>query len=1171
MQLFYRLRCRLKSDIVNDIENVQKYDKKEENEMSLQFILGSSGAGKSYTAFQEIIAESIRYPDRSYLILVPEQFTMQTQRELVSLHPSGAIMNIDVLSFQRLAYRVFEEVGKDCPPLLEETGKALVLQKIAQERKDQLGVLGGNMKKPGYISEMKSMISELMQYRITPDKMDEIAAKAEQKPLLYHKLRDIQKIYEGFKEYLENRHITSEEILEILSVMVSKSKWLKNSTVVLDGFTGFTPVQNNLIRSLLEVCPKIQVLVTLAPNAGRWKEGAYYQLFHMSKSIVRELSVMAEEVRIPVEKEVRIENSEKGRFRTGSAMDFLEKNIFRPKPGKYENAQDEIFITAAPDPIEEMEETAREIRRLVREEACRYRDIAIITGDLEGYGSYVEQVLGRERIPFFMDRKHSVLMNPFVEFIRAIMDAAVSNFSYESVFRYLRSGMSSLNHQEIDMMENYVIALGIRGFKKWDQHWIRSYKGMDKTLLEPLNQIRERFLGETGVFVQEFRKTKATVKSRVISLYTFIEKNGIQSRLKERELYFRQQGETALVKEYAQIYGIIMELLDKIVEVLGEEQISPNDFQQILEAGFMETQIGIIPPGVDQILVGDMERTRLADIKYLFFVGVNEGIIPQNDGSGGILSEAEREFLHANQEELSPGARENMYTQRFYLYLNMTKPSRRLYLSYAKTKASGESAGAAYLIGLIKRMFPGITEKDVQPGLGIKQMETPTQGLTWLLEGFRRMAYQEPEAEWKELYSWYLQQPEYAGQIAGFLEAAFYENPQDPIGKSAAQALYGKVLENSATRLERFASCAFAHFLEYGLRISERAQYEFNAMDMGNVMHESLEQFSKNLRKESRNWRDLEEEDRNRLIETSVDEIIDDYGNTILHSSARNEYMIERVKRMMRRTVWALQEQISRGDFEPGGFETSFAMEEQLEAVQFTLSEEESLRLRGRIDRMDVCEDQDRVYVKVIDYKSGNQSLDLIELYHGLQLQLVVYMNAALEIEQKKHPDKEVEPAGVFYYNIKDPVISGTGSESDADLQRAILKDLRMNGLVSSDPSVLEKIDRTLDPVTGKSSQVIPVTLNKDRSLSKASAAAAPEKFKILSRYVNRKILEIGSDILQGKVQSEPYELGRKNGCTYCRYQGICGFDERIRGFAYRRLEEPEEEQLWKLMDEGVQ
>lgn len=1138
--------------------------------MSLQFITGASGAGKSYAVYQKIIQESISNPQKNYYVIVPEQFTMETQKNLVGFHPAGGIMNIDVLSFARLAYRVFEEVGKDCPALLEETGKSFVLQRVAQEKKKELGILGGNMAKPGYIKEMKSMISELKQYCIAPEELDRMLEKSQTKPLLHHKLKDIQVMYQGFTRYLEGRNITQEELLEVLSQMASMSKRLMNSTLVLDGFTGFTPVQYHLIRELLLVCDKVYVTVTIDYRENLLNPGSPYQLFYMSKDMIHQLSVLAKETTVSIEDIIWVKPRDGGRFEKDSALGFLEQNLLRSRWHTYDQEQEQIHIAEATNPVEELKEVVRTMHRLVREEGFRYRDMAVITGDLESYGNVAEPIFGREDIPLFIDRKHPVLMNPFVEYLRGVMEMANSDLSYESVFRYLRSGMSDLPTEDIDQLENYVIALGIRGRKTWQEHWVRHYRGMDKKSLAVINQIRQQFWEEVGQFVEEFREKDKTVSERTIALYQFVERSRIQGKLKKQELYFNRKGRAAMVKEYAQIYGIIMGLLEKIVEILGEELIRPGDYQQLLEAGLEESQVGIIPPSADQVLLGDMQRTRLAHIRVLFFVGINEGIIPQA-ANQGILTEFERDFLKENKEQLAPGAREAMYMQRFYLYLNMTKPSDYLYLSYAKSSSAGESISPAYLIHAVRKIFPLLKVEEVLEGKErYKRLETKTEGLEMLPEVVRSLVGGEESQEALTLFQWFYHHPKYRKRTEKLLKGAFYQNSIDGIGKNAAQILYGTDLENSATRLEQFSACAFAHFLSYGLGLKERARYEFNAMDMGNTMHESLEHFARQLDKEGLSWKELKSEDRDRLIEQSIDEIMEDYGNTILRASARNEYMIARVKRIMKRTVWALQEQIKKGEFKPGGWEISFSMEDQLDAVRFALSKEENLRLRGRIDRMDVCEDENLVYVKIIDYKSGNTALDLIELYHGLQLQLVVYMNAALELEQKKHPDKEVLPAGVFYYNIKDPVIPGQGTEQDGYLQEAILKDLRMNGLVSADERVLPKLDRTLLESGAKQSSVVPVGRNKDGSLSRNSTAISEEKFALLSQYVNEKIQEIGSRILKGDVQAKPYQYGQKTGCTYCGYRCVCGFDEHIQGYEYQRLRQYGNEEVWQAMGEDV-
>ena len=467
-----------------------------------------------------------------------------------------------------------------------------------------------------------------------------------------------------------------------------------------------------------------------------------------------------------------------------------------------------------------------------------------------------------------------------------------------------------------------------------------------------INELRSRFLGEVEAFAEEMKQRRTSVLFKTKRSTRLLWKMSARESWSGRRRCSRSAGEAAMAREYAQIYGIVMELLDKLVEVLGDETISLSDYQEILEAGFQEAQVAVIPPSADQVLIGDNERTRLKNIRVLFFVGVNEGLIPRHTGSGGILSESDREELKRNQAELSPTSREEMYMQRFYLYLNLTKPSEKLFLSYCRTNAKGESLMPSYLIGSFRKMFPGLEVRDA--GDTTAGPETPLDALPVFLEGLHQAVNGQAAPEFLELYRWYKNHPEAGIPADDYVEAAFFQNPKDVIGRTAAHALYGQVLTNSATRLEKYAACAFAHFMEYGLRLQERVQYEFKANDMGSVMHEALEQFSRLLEKEGLDWKSLDEEERNRLIDESVEAVIGDYGNTILQSSSRNRYMILRVKRILRRTVWALQEQLKKGSFTPGAFEVSFAMEDSLDAINITLSDEEKLRLRGRIDRMDV-------------------------------------------------------------------------------------------------------------------------------------------------------------------------------------------------------------------------
>lgn len=598
--------------------------------MSLQFIFGNSGAGKSYALYQNLIRESQKSPEQKFLVLVPEQFTMQTQKDLVLMHPDGGILNIDVLSFQRLAYRVFEETGTSVGKVLEETGKNLVLRKAAQEHKEELKVLGGNLKKIGYINEIKSMISELTQYAVTEEELIRITENSKGRPHLYYKLKDVQLLYQAFHDYLADQYITAEELLEVLSRVAEESELLRSSVIVLDGFTGFTPIQNKLMQKLMSCAKKVLVTVTIDSREDPYRVDGEHQLFYLSKRTVTTLMALAREAKVQVEDPLWIDPSDKSRLKKGSALWWLEQNLFRLRQKPFAGEQQELSFHVLKNPQAEVSWAAAKIRRLVAEKGYHYRDFAIITGNMEAYAPSLEKILKDYEIPCFLDYKRSVLKNPFVEFLRALLEMAEQDFTYETVFRFLRCGLSGMRHEEVDLLENYVLALGIRGRKKWDSRWIRLYGKLTEEELAQMNELRERFIGQLLPFVQVQRDRKADVRARTTALYELIEGMELQKKLKVYEERFLAEGSQTLAKEYHQIYPLVMDLLDKLVDLLGGEVLTSREYRELLDAGFAEIKVGVIPPGIDQVVAGDMERTRLKDVKVLFFLGVNEGSVPKS-------------------------------------------------------------------------------------------------------------------------------------------------------------------------------------------------------------------------------------------------------------------------------------------------------------------------------------------------------------------------------------------------------------------------------------------------------------------------------------------------------------------------------------------------------------
>ena len=1143
--------------------------------MSLRFYFGPSGSGKSHRIYEEIMQRAAQEPGRNFLIIVPDQFTMQTQKDLVMRSDRGGILNIDVLSFGRLSHRILEEVGTKEMPVLDDTGKSLVLQKIAADLKEQLPAMGSLLHKQGYIHEVKSAISEFMQYGISTQDMDKLIASAEKRGALAMKLRDLKTLYRGFQDYIRDHFITTEETLDVLRRSLVKSKILPDSVVVFDGFTGFTPIQNRLIQELMRVCEETIVAVTIGEEEDPYQMDGEQKLFHLSKKTVADLVKLAAEAEVTRGEDVFVKGGP-NRFTEAPALCYLEQNLFRYQYEPYTEKQCEIRMFEALSPREEVHQTALYIRKLIREEGLTYRDIAVVIGDLEGYASYVETEFGQLEIPCFLDRTRGIVLNPMIEYIKSALQLYIRDFSYDTVFHFLRSGMADISREEIDELENYVIRTGARGYRTYSRLFTRKTEEMQQgsgqedteraeETMERLNRIRQQFADTVEIL---HMAPRAKAGEYVDHLYDFLEQNQVQQKLLNYQQQFEQEGDLAKAREYAQIYRLVMDLLDQIYELLGEEEISLQEFADILEAGFGEITVGTIPQNVDRIVVGDMERTRLKQVKVLFFLGVNDGNIPKNASKGGIISDMDREFLIESGTEMAPSPRQQMYIQRLYLYLNMTKPSERLYLSYAKVNSDGKGIRPSYLIDTVRKLFPQLAVEYPQNRSRLEQIEGRQEGARYLAEELREYAdgtlREEERQDFYLMYRAYEADPEGRDRLTA---AAFRRYKESGLSRIVARALYGRQLENSVSRLETYAACACRHFLQYGLSLQEREEFGFEVSDMGNVYHAVLENFAGKLAESGRTWWDFDENFATQAIKEAVEGYAATYGETVLYSSARNEYAITRMSRILTRTVLTLQQHLKQGSFQPDDYELSFRFAEDLDSIHVDLSEEEKMHLQGRIDRIDVSEDAEHVYVKVIDYKSGNKKFDLAALYYGLQLQLVVYMNAAMELESRKHPDKEIVPAALLYYHIDDPTIETPVELTQEQINEEILTKLRMNGVVNSDPAVVERLDRFLQD----KSKVIPVEKKKDGSFSARSGILSREELQVVSAYVDTKIRQIGREILDGKIAANPYEKGNEEACTYCAYKKVCGFDGSIPGYEKRQLEDLDKQTLMQRMQETTE
>lgn len=1102
--------------------------------MSLQFILGNSGFGKTTYIYKKIIEEAIAHPEERYYCIVPEQFTLQTQRDFVTMHPHKGILNIDVLSFERLAFRVLEEVGESGRTVLEETGKNIVLRKLAAEHEEELQILGRNLKKLGYISEIKSLISELIQYQVTPELLKQMIEKAGGRELLSRKLQDVSLLYEAFLAYMEEGYMTSEQVLSVLNEVLGRSKKLQGATIVLDGFTAFSPIQLKLVQGLCGIAKKVSITATIDAREEPYSVLQKTDLFYLSKKLIQSVTAAVRESGGKIEAPVVCDGTHH-RFAQRGDLLFLEQNLFRGSQEVYGEEPANINLYEYRTAMEEAEGTAVKIRRLVRTQGLRYGEIAVVLGNPD-YQEHIGRLFARYHIPVFLDEKSNALSHPFVEFLRAFLKMIEENFSYEAVFRYLRSGFSGISSEEADLFENYCLALGIRGEKKYAEKWIRFSKNQTEEQLAQVNAIREKFRESYRDALPVLKSTKTTITEKCTALYGFLERLEIEKQLAGKEEELLAAGEAALAKEYHQIFRVIMELLEKYVELLGDEKLSIEEFSELLDAGFSEVKVGVIPPGSDRVVVGDMERTRLKDVRALFLLGVNEGNIPKSLTGGGILSQMEREFLEEQElpAALAPTAKDQVYLQKFYLYYVLTKPSQMLCLSWAGADFHGTALRTSYLKEVFERLFPKLSVRQGADDT-LEALETNEQGIEYLSSLLT--ADEKNKEEIRQLIAWYEESPELCAYFEKLWKQLVRGETETSVGAAAAKAVYGEGGIYSVTRLEKYAACAYAHFLQYGLRLKEREVYEFAAVDMGNLLHSAVELFAGKVEKSGNGWFELKNEERERLAEECVDEVITDYRNTLLFDSARNEYMIARLRRLVKRAVWALTEQIKKGVFVPEKLEQPFYLNEG------------NLSLHGRIDRIDTCEEEDTVYVRVLDYKSGTASFDLTALYNGLQLQLAVYLNAAVALEKKEHGGKTVVPAGLFYFSMKDPMVQSETELSEAEISEALFKELSLDGMCNDDPEIIRRMDKDC----GSRSKILPISYNKDGSLSKTSKAISGAQFEKLERFVEEKTKQLGKEIMEGQINVNPYAAAQKTACDYCPYHGICGFSPKED--SYRRLE----------------
>lgn len=1130
--------------------------------MSVRFLLGASGSGKSRQIYNEIIQASIKEPERNFYLIVPEQYTMEAQRELVTMHPAGGMMNIDAIGMNRLAYRVFDELGISTGQVLEDFGKSMLIKKILCEQQDTLHVYGSYYDKLGFVDEMKSMMSEIFQYNIKQDTIDEIMEQIPEDSVVAGKMQDIRHIYEEFEAFAGERYIVAEQLVELLTRHVGQSKLVCGSSLYFDGFTGFTPVQLELVEKLMTCADDLTFSFTLDDRDQKYEHIKDYELFYLTKTTIKKLTEAAAAAGVEIESPVVLPGTINYRLGENRELFFLERNLFRSPYQKWKQPLERIHLTATGDAQDEIVFVASTIRRLVREKGYRYKDIAIVAGDLEQASHIYERVMNEYEIPVFIDANACLKANPCAETIRSVLAVLADDFSYDSVFRFLKAGMTDLSFEDIELLENYALKRGVRGYSRWNRAVSENY---EKTSPVNIEEIRQAFMKMFGDIRKVFADKKAVTKDYVEALYDFLLQIHMYEKLEARKNELYEENRINEGDAYGQIFEKTVRLFDKIAELLGDTKMSVKEFYEIVDTGLSDIEVGVVPPTVDRVLIGDITRSRLNHIKVLFFTSVNDGIVPKAPKKGRILSDRDRDILSDCGLELAPSDKQNSYIEQFYIYTILTKPSDHLYISYHKLSASLESMRPSYLLGRISNIFPSLQAEEYDAASCMP--DTVNRSLRRIL----RTEEDDSEDAESRILTRILTEKGFAGELTAIYKGRTYRNVAEQLPPETIALLYGRYLHASVSKLELYARCGFAYFLKYGLRLKEREMYQVDVRNVGVILHSVMEGLFKQVRDTRNNdWENFPEDERMLMVTELVNRAAEESAGDFFEDNARNAYMLQMIERMAQTSAGMLQKHIRLGSMKPGMLEKTFdSAKDEVGSYLFELPNQIQMSINGKIDRVDVEEEDGTVYIKVIDYKSSTRKLSLEEVLNGEQLQLVTYSAIAYEIEKMIYPDKNIQIAGLLYYSFDDPVIEIESSEIDTGTEQPEFSDqekldaermekMKLQGFVNESPAVIQKMDHTCN-------QSLPVKLDKNGDIKKSENVVSADQIRTIMELTRENIEELGSQIAEGKIAIEPYKNKSNTGCDYCEFKNICHFDVKNGGNQYHR---PDNEKLKRYREE---
>lgn len=1138
--------------------------------MGIRFVFGRAGAGKSYYCLNQIKKKLNNDKDNKLIMLVPDQYTFQTEKKLLEYIGEKSLLRAEVLSFKRMATRVFDKCGGRALNVIEDSGKNMLIYKLLKDKGEDLQYFNRISNKRGFVGIVSKSITEFKKYNISEEILKEKELQIDNKEL-QEKISDLSSIYGAFNESLHKGYIDSEDILSILVKKLRECDLYKDAEIWVDEFTTFTPQQLEVLKILAKQCKNVNI--TLCSDGEiQFIEGET-DIFDAIKNTENKILKMMTENNISYKEPVNLNKKNIYRFKNSKELGHIEKYFFNYPFKIYENKCKDIRLYKANNNYSEIEWVARDILRLVRDEGYRYKDIAVVCREINSYDKITSVIFNEYNIPYFLDKKRDILRNPLIVLITSSLEILTTNWSYESVFKYVKSGLVNLEPNFIDKLENYILANGIKGYK-WTRDLLTT---QDKELTQEEVEIFEYMEEIRRPIINLYNKIRGevTVRKYCSALYEFLlEINAFETMDKWLE-NFNDKGMQDKIKEYTQVPSIVMDMLDQAVEVLGNEVVDLKTFSKILISGFEEKEIGVIPMALDQVNIGDIARIKGRDVRALYIVGVNDGILPSTNKDEGILSDEDRIELKSIGIELASDTRSRVFEEQFMVYTALTIPSNYLAITYPMADFEGKSLRPSIIIPRLKKIFPRLKEESERFNSDLfidtyPNITAPVPTFNKLIEALRKKYEDEAEFEayWEEACKWFEESDEFKDKTKIIFNGLNYTNLIEKIPREKIKRLYSN--ENgrlifSVSRIEKYAQCPFSYYVQYGLKAKDRKLYEFTAPDLGSFMHDILDKFTNKIRKENILWGDLTKDKCAEIVNELVNIKLKNETNSILNSNKKYQYFSERFKKTITKSVTVISEQMRKGEFDIFKSEFDFGDFKDSEPIKLELPSKEIVYLKGRVDRIDKVDLNEETYIRIVDYKSGSKSFDLNELYYGLQIQLLVYLDAILK-SSDKILKTQCMPGGILYFKIDNPIIKSKKALTEEEIQTEVLKKLKMDGLLLKNAELVKLMDKDMETY----SLIIPAAFKKDGDFTSTSSVVTEEQFELLRKYVNDKMIEICEEMLSGDVKIEPCKSSKVTYCDYCNYSSICQFDTSIKDNKYKIILKKKKDGLWNEINNKV-